>query len=211
MNSKLVVALDVFDTDFAIDFSRKVGDEVFAIKINWPLVMVKGASIISDISRYAKVICDLKVADIPNTNSLIAKKVAESGAWGIISHSFVGSDSLEAVVSASGDTKVFSVVSMSHPGSEQFINTKTEELIELSRKAGAYGLIAPANNYGILSNIRKLAPDLKILAPGVGAQGGRASEAVKNGADLFIVGRAIYNSDDPVEAARTINREVSGV
>lgn len=211
MNSKLVVAMDVFDTDFAVDFSRKIGQEVFAIKINWPLVMVKGASIISDISRYARVICDLKVADIPNTNSLIAKKVAENGAWGIISHSFVGSDSLEAVVNSSGDTKVFSVVSMSHPGSEQFINTHTEEMIELSRKAGAYGLIAPANNYEILSKIRKLAKDMKILAPGVGVQGGSASEAVRNGADLFIVGRAIYNSDDPVEAARAINREVSGV
>lgn len=211
MNSKLVVAVDVFDTDFAVDFSRKIGNEVFAIKINWPLVMVKGASIISEISRNARVICDLKVADIPNTNSLIARKVSENGAWGIISHSFVGSDSLEAVVSSSGDTKVFSVVSMSHPGSEQFINARTEELIELSRKVGAYGLIAPGNNYESLSRVRRLAPDMKIMTPGVGAQGGSAVQAIKNGADFIIVGRAIYNSEDPVEAARKINREITGV
>lgn len=210
MKSKLVVALDVFDAEFAIDLSRKLGEEVFAVKINWPLIMVKGVSIVSDIARYARVICDLKIADIPYTNSLITGKASENGAWGVISHSFVGSDSLKSVVKAAGETKVFSVVSMSHPGSEDFINARTPELIELSREAGVYGLIGPGNNYGRISEMRKMAPDLKIMTPGIGAQGGSAGEAVKAGADLVIAGRSVYNSEDPVEAARKINREISG-
>lgn len=211
MDSRIVLAIDVFDTGYAIDLAKKTGDELFAIKINWPLIMAGGASIISELARFSRVICDLKVADIPNTNSLIAGKVSEKGAWGIISHSFVGSDSLKAVVSSSGDTKVFSVVAMSHPGSGEFIYPNTEKLIGVSRDAGVYGLIAPGNDYEMLSKVRKLAPDLKIMSPGVGAQGGSATGAVKAGADLVIVGRAIYNSSDPMGVVKKLNAEVSGV
>jgi orotidine-5'-phosphate decarboxylase len=42
----------------------------------------------------------------------------------------------------------------------------------------------------------------KILSPGVGAQGGDAA-AVAEIVDGIIVGRAIYESDDPAAAARS--------
>lgn len=209
MDSKLVLAMDVFDTDFALDLSRKLSGELFAVKINWPLIMARGASIISELSKYSKVICDLKLADIPNTNSLIAEKAAEMGAWGIISHSIIGRDSLQAVASVSEELKVFSVVAMSHEGASQYIYPRTDELIQMSKEVGVYGFIAPGNDYKMLSRIKKQAGNLKVMTPGVGAQGGSATEAVKNGADLVIVGRAIYNSEDPVKAARAFNEEIS--
>ena len=211
MSSKLVVALDIFDAEQAIDISRKIGKEVFAVKINWPLIMVHGSSVISEIAAHAKVICDLKVADIPNTNSLIAGRAAEEGAWGIISHSFVGSDSLKAVVEASGDVKVFSVVAMSHPGASELIYPNHDRLIQVSREVGVYGLIAPANDYEMLRQIRKKVPELKILAPGVGAQGGSAREAIRNGADYVIAGRIVYRSENPIEEVRKLNSEILAV
>lgn len=203
--------MDVFDADYALDLSRKLSDELFAVKINWPLMMVKGASIISELSKYSKVICDLKVADIPNTNALIAGKAAEMGAWGIVSHSIIGKDSLQAVASISEDLRVFSVVAMSNKGASQYIYPHTDELIEMSRELGVYGLIAPGNDYEMLSRIKRQAGKMKVMAPGVGAQGGSAGEAVRNGADLVVVGRAIYNADDPLAAARAFNDEISKV
>ncbi len=211
MNSKLVLALDVFDAEFAIDLSKKLSNDVFAIKINWPLIMAKGASIISDISKHCRVICDLKIADIPHTNTMIAGKAAEMGAWAVISHSIIGKDSLEAVTSVSKELKVFSVVAMSHGGSAEFIYPNTDRLIQMSKDVGVYGLIAPGNDYKMLSRIKGQADGLKIMTPGVGAQGGSAKEALKHGADLVIVGRAIYNSEDPVRAARNFNEELSSV
>lgn len=209
LDSKLVLAMDVFDTDFALDLAKKVGSELFAIKINWPITMVKGASIIKELSEFSRVICDYKIADIPNTNTLIATRAVEMGAWGIISHSITGRDSLEAVAGVSQDLKVFSVVAMSHPGASEFIYPNTDRLVQMSREAGVYGLIAPGNDYGMLSHIKEKAGPLKIMTPGVGAQGGSASEAVRHGSDLVIVGRAIYNSDDPVSAVRKFNQEIS--
>jgi len=47
-----------------------------------------------------------------------------------------------------------------------------------------------------------------LLSPGVGAQGGNASEAISAGADAVIVGRAIYESSDPVAAARRIEEGI---
>lgn len=209
MNSKLVVAVDVFDCDFALDLAREIGREVFAIKVNWPLIMVRGSSIVSELCRYTRVICDLKIADIPNTNSLIAGRVSEEGAWGVISQSFPGEDSLRAVVEASGSTRVFSVVAMSHPGAKQFIYPNTEELIDMSLRAGVYGLIAPGNDYSMLSRIRSKTRDLTIMTPGIGAQGGSPEEALKNGADLLIVGRAIYNAESPIGEVKKLNSSIS--
>jgi orotidine 5'-phosphate decarboxylase subfamily 1 len=133
-NSRLIVALDIGSPDKAMELAREVYREIFAIKINWPLLMVAGVGIISELSSYGKVICDLKIADIPNTNSLITSNVRENGGWGIITHTFTGSDSLGAVIDAAGDMKVFAVVSMSHPGSDQFINPVSMDLLRMAVK-----------------------------------------------------------------------------
>lgn len=209
MNSKLVVAVDIFDSDFALDLAREIGKEVFAIKVNWPLIMVKGSSIISELSEHTRVICDLKIADIPNTNRLIAGRVSEEGAWGVISHSFTGEDSLRAVVEAAGETRVFSVVAMSHSGSAEYIYPRTDELIDMSIKAGAYGLIAPGNDHPMLKRIRARTRELAIMTPGIGAQGGTIEGALRHGSDLLIVGRAIYNAEKPIEEVRKLNEAIS--
>ncbi len=208
MDSKLVVALDLTDVNKLLEIAGNIAGEVYAIKINWPTIMIQGAGIIRDLSKLGKVICDLKIADIPNTNSMIVENVVKMGAWGVISHSFTGEDSLRAVVKSAGNAMVFSVVSMSHPGSSDFINRHTDELIEVSRRAGVYGLIGPGNNTSELSRIRRLAGSLVLMTPGVGAQGGKASDAIRSGSDLVIVGRAVYNSPDPAEAVHRINMEI---
>jgi orotidine-5'-phosphate decarboxylase len=56
--------------------------------------------------------------------------------------------------------------------------------------------------------LRSIVGSRLILAPGVGAQGGKASEAIAAGADAVIVGRAIYEAKDPAKAAREITNEI---
>jgi orotidine-5'-phosphate decarboxylase len=48
---------------------------------------------------------------------------------------------------------------------------------------------------------------IPIYSPGIVAQGGSPREAIRAGADYLIAGRAIYNSSDPEEAARSIRDE----
>jgi len=47
-----------------------------------------------------------------------------------------------------------------------------------------------------------------IMSPGVGAQGGEPGDAILAGANFEVVGRRIYESPNPGEAARLISDRI---
>jgi len=201
MDSRLVLALDETDAEKALGVARSVSDIVDAIKINWPLVVSAGPEMITRLSEYSEVICDFKVADIPNTVRLIVEGSVARGASAVIVHAFTGDDSLRAAVEAAGDAEIYAVTEMSHPGAKLFTAQHAEEMARLGVECGASGFIAPATRPDRIRAIRAIVGDRKILSPGVGAQGGSAADAIRAGATYAIVGRAIYGSDDPRKAA----------
>ncbi len=205
MENKIIFALDIYDHDEAISLAKTLGDKVFAIKVNWPIILENGIKIVRELSKYSKIICDFKLADIDNTDKLITEKVNENNAWGIIAHAFTGYKSLKAVVDSAKDTKVFSVVSMSQ---ESYIDALTEKLIEMSKKAGVYGLVAPANRPLYLKKVKELSGDLKIISPGAGAQGGDILNALMLGSDYVIIGRSIYASSNPEKTLNDFNDNI---
>jgi orotidine-5'-phosphate decarboxylase len=201
--SRLIIALDVTDREEALSIAKNLGSAVDAIKVNYPLVLATGLGIIGEIKQYANVIADFKVADIPNTNTLICQETFKAGADAIICQGFVGQDSVKACVDVAtkSNRDVYVVTEMSHPGAMDFLQSHALELVDLAIRAGASGIIAPATRPEKLAEIRSRAGNLKILSPGVGAQGGDARKAIDAGADFVIVGRSIYNAKDPYKAA----------
>jgi orotidine-5'-phosphate decarboxylase len=201
--SRLIIALDVTDREQALQIAKELGSIVDAIKVNYPLVLACGLGIIGDIKKYANVIADFKVADIPNTNSLICSETFKAGADAVICQGFVGHDSVKACVDVAKEfgREVYVVTEMSHPGALDFLQPRAFDLVDLAFRAGASGIIAPATRPERLVDIRCRAGNMKILSPGVGAQGGDARKAIEAGADFVIVGRSIYNAEDPCRAA----------
>ncbi|ASJ02332.1 orotidine 5'-phosphate decarboxylase [Thermococcus profundus] len=209
-NSRLILALDVYELKKALEIAESTAEYLWAVKVNWPLIIGSGLEIITELKERTglPVIADLKLADIPNTNRLIASKVFEAGADYIIAHGFVGRDSVKAVMELG---KTIIVVEMSHPGAEEFIQPVTDRLIELANELGPFGVIAPATRPERVRYTRsKLMPGIKVITPGVGVQGGSAREALNAGADYIIVGRAIYESENPGKAAKRIYEEIGG-
>ncbi len=207
---RLILALDVTSRAEAmrvVDASKGYLD---AIKINWPLIMASGPERITELSKVKDVICDMKIADIPNTNRLICEQAIGRGASAVICQGFVGEDSVKACVEATKG-QVFVVTEMSHPGGKQFTAPVADRLAALAKTAGARGIVAPATRPERIADLRKIIGKMEIISPGVGAQGGKASDAIKAGADYIIVGRAIYEARDPGEAAKALADEVSSV
>ncbi len=207
-DSHLILALDVPEASRAREIAESAAPFVDAVKVHWPVILNQGVKGIGDLSEIAPVIVDAKLSDIPNTNRKACEILFSAGAVGVICQGFAGEDSVRACLDAGGDA--FVLVEMSHPGSLQFISPCAEEIARMAAKAGATGIVAPGNRPEKIQRYRKIVgPDLQILCPGIGAQGGAPGGAVASGADFEIVGRSIYNAADPGKAAGEIADAIS--
>ncbi|MFA4877309.1 MAG: orotidine-5'-phosphate decarboxylase [Methanoregula sp.] len=200
----LILALDATEKKRALAIAKACAPHVDAIKLGYPLILSSGLAIARDLEELdLPLIADFKVADIPNTNRLIAEQVFDAGFSSIICQGFTGRDSVQACVDVSADYggACFVVAEMSHPGGAEFFHGGTaEKIARLAVECGADGIIAPATRPERIRELRKIVGSRKILSPGVGAQGGDAAAIVKV-VDGIIVGRAIYEAEDPAAAA----------
>jgi len=208
--TRVILALDVTSSEEAMRVVGAAADYIDAVKTNWPLTLAAGPEIITQLSKVKPVVCDMKIADIPSINRLIVEQAMARGASAVICHGFPGEDSVKACVEASKGS-VYVVTEMSHPGGKQFTAPIADRLAEIARVAGARGIVAPATRPERIAALRAIIGDLEVISPGVGAQGGKASDALRAGADYVIVGRTIYQANDPREAARQVAEEARTV
>ena len=208
LDHRVILALDVTDVRRARSIAKAVRGSVDAIKVNWPLVLAGGLEIVREFADLGYVLCDFKIADIPNSSRLIVDQAVRGGASGIICHGFAGEDSVRSCVEAAGPADVFVVTELSHPGGQEYTAKLAEDFARLAVRVGAAGIIAPATRPERVKFLRGIVGRRLILAPGVGAQGGKAADAIAAGADAVIVGRAIYEAKEPAQAARAIGAEV---
>jgi orotidine-5'-phosphate decarboxylase len=205
----LILALDVTGKKQALAIAHACASHIDAIKLGYPLILSCGLAIAGELEALdLPLIADFKVADIPNTNRLIAEQVFDAGFSSIICHGFTGKDAVQACVDVSADYggACFVVAEISHPGATAFFHGGAAEMIaSLAMECGADGIIAPATRPERVKVLRKIVGNRKILSPGVGAQGGDAATVAKL-VDGIIVGRAIYEAEDPASAAETFAR-----
>ena len=204
----LILALDVVDREKAIETAKITSGYISAIKVNYPLVLSAGIEIIEKLSEIKPVIADFKVADIPYTSSLITEIAFSHGATGIIVHGFAGSDTVSEVknVAESFDGEVYVVTELSSRGGTEFMGRHSDEIVEMAKKLEVDGLIAPATRADRVREMKEKAGDLKILCPGIITQGGGIEDILKAGADGIIVGRAVYNAENPEKEAERIRK-----
>lgn len=211
--AELILALDVTEKKQALAIAHACASSIDAIKLGYPLILSCGLAVAGEFeSLDLPLIADFKVADIPNTNRLIAGQVFDAGFSSIICHGFTGKDAVQVCVDVAGDYggACFVVAEMSHPGAPMFFHGGTaEKIASLAMECGADGIIAPATRPERVKVLRKIVGRRKILSPGIGAQGGDAA-AVTKLVDGIIVGRAIYEAEDPGAAAETFAKARTG-
>ena len=208
IKNSLILALDVMSESEAIEICDSIKDHIDTIKIGYPLALAEGLEIINKLKEKFgfKVICDFKVADIDATNSKICDETFKAGADAIICHGFVGSDSVQACLDMANkhEKEIFLLTEMSHPGAKMFLQEAAEKIAEMGVEMGITNYVAPATRLDRLSIIRDIVGDNAfIISPGVGKQGGDGKKTLEY-SNAIIVGRSIYEADNPKIACENL-------
>jgi len=148
------------------------------------------------------VIGDAKRGDIGNTAKAYARALFEGYGFDAVTVSpYLGGDSIEPFLEYE-DKGIFVLCRTSNPGSSdlQELNVGQQPLYEVvARKAlewnknGNIGLVVGATYPDDIKRVRNICPDMPILIPGVGKQGGDLAAAARNGVDANKE-KAIINS-----------------
>lgn len=149
------------------------------------------------------VIIDAKVGDIGNVAAQYARTFYELlGCDALTVTPYMGADCV-APFTAYQDRTTFLVCLTSNPGADDFEKQLMghhplyERVLAKAHEwnaANNIGLVAGATQPEHLARLRSLAPDMPLLIPGVGAQGGSVERAVKNGCDARGAGILINSS-----------------
>jgi len=148
------------------------------------------------------VIGDAKRGDIGNTAKAYARALFEGYGFDAVTvNPYLGGDSLEPFIEYE-DKGVFVLCRTSNPGSADLQDLKVgkQHLFEVvAKKAlewneyGNIGLVVGATYPDDIRRVRRICPDMPILIPGVGKQGGDLEAAVRSGVDANRE-KAIINS-----------------
>lgn len=139
------------------------------------------------------VILDGKRADIGNTSNKYAKSIFEElNADAVTVNPYMGGDSIAPFLE--DQTKgAFVLCLTSNPGAKDFqhlsVNGQTifEKVADKANewnKNNNIGLVVGATQSQYMEQIRKIAPELPFLVPGIGAQGGELEKTISAGKGL---------------------------
>ena len=215
IRGRLALALDVDDVvaarRLAFDLEPffgtvKVGLELFCATDNDTVSVFASAGF--------DVFCDLKLHDIPTTVEKAARVVGSLGARWLTVHTLGGGDMLRAAVA--GAAAGAESVDLPPPGIlgvTVLTSDATADRSELERRtalaaeSGCAGIVCAATDLGVTA---RWADSLVRVVPGTRLPGGDAHdqarvttprEAIEDGADLLVVGRAVTGADEPILAA----------
>lgn len=173
-------------------FYERLGREM------WDVVMGTLEAIPNDVV----VIGDAKRGDIGNTSSMYARALFDEFGFDACTVApYMGSDSVEPFLEYD-DRGVFILALTSNAGSRdfQYLEVEGEPLykhvirtVDRWNTRGNCGIVVGATHPSELADIRSMVPDMPILIPGLGAQGGDVERSVRAGVSAAGF-RAVFNS-----------------
>lgn len=219
---RIIVAVDVPDLDAARTLVERVRPHVGALKIGKELFTGCGPEALRALGGSGlPVFLDLKYHDIPNTVAGAVRAAGRLGARWVSLHTSGGAAMLEAAVRARDMLPerrplLLGVTVLTSLGAAV---ADPEEIVEralLAQRCGLDGAIASPHE------VRRLraacGPGFLLVTPGVRPAGTEVgdqqrvatpADAIRDGADLLVVGRPIASAADPASAAAAIASEIA--
>jgi orotidine-5'-phosphate decarboxylase len=210
--SGIIFAIDLESETSALRVAKEVYEYVDSIKIGYPLVLNAGLRIVKKIKKESNVpiIADFKVMDISSTATKIVKAAVNAGCDGVVICGVCGPTVISRCIEAARGKKVFVFTEFTH--SDGLLSPKISNYTaKVAKELCVDGIFAPGTKPERIRELRNIVGDLIIACCGIGAQGPMPGSAIKAGADFEIIGRAIYDANNPKLAAMEIKRRIDSI
>ena len=227
--SEIAIAFDVATLEQALELDDRLGTGPEIAKVGLELYTAAGPEAVRALdARGRRVFLDLKLHDIPNTVRGAAAAAARLGVEFLTVHAMGGAAMIAAAVEgvrhAGGRTRVVAVTLLTSldadhlpPGFENPLDTGLviPRLLEMAEGAGAHGIVCSAADLAGIRLARRGRPFFAIT-PGIRPAGtergdqvrvATVAEAVRQGAGMIVLGRAVTSALDPRAALAAARRE----
>ncbi len=236
MNEKIIVALDLRGYDAILNLIDKLEEAVW-FKVGAVNFTAYGIKLVEELKkRKKKIFLDLKYHDIPNTVKEAVYAASELGVDMLTIHSIGG---IEMMIAAQEAVKEFEIkhnkkgaqilavtvlTSMNNENlkRDMFVNMSVEEtVLKLANnafKAGISGLVASAKETKLIRE--NFGEYFTIVTPGIRPSWASKNDqkrivtpkdAIEFGSNYIVIGRPIYNANNPQEAFDKIRKELNDV
>ncbi|MDA8169627.1 MAG: orotidine-5'-phosphate decarboxylase [Nitrospiraceae bacterium] len=234
VKDRIILALDVNEKDYALEIVDRFGDSVDIFKVGLELFVSAGPSVVEEIQKRGKrVFLDLKFHDIPNTMSMAGQAAARLGVFMFNVHASAGYEAMRRV---SGDVTslclkenlprpwILGVTVLTSIGAEELKNefgiqhslkTHVRHLSGLALKAGLDGVVASGQEIAMIKG--HCGDKFLIAAPGIRPSWTppddqkrtmTPKQAIHEGADFIVLGRAVLRQPDPIKALELISLDI---
>ena len=218
-NKKIIVALDHINLKESLDYVKKASDLIWGVKIRG-LILEHSIKIIREFKHYTNVMVDFKLYDIP---SAIDEAIQQ--------HIYYGADLTTVHCSSffkpniSYQDNVLGVTILTSIDKENFklfnsykIKNVVKKMISFASNNNYGGIVCSTKELSIAQNYKEY---LKMICPGIRPADYNILDdqsrisipdiAIKNGADLIVIGRPITNAKDMVNATKVICESISKI
>ncbi len=206
----LQVALDLVDMQkVASVLAGLPQNDHLIIEAGTPLIKKFGLNIISEIRKLrpnAFIIADMKILDTGNLESRMA---ADASADAVVISGLAPIPTLEKAIAETKKTGIYSVVDMLNVDDPVKVIKSLAikpDVVELHRAIDSEG---SAHAWGNIAALRKAAGGKLLVATAGGIRVNVVKDALKSGADILVVGRAITASKDVHSAAESFLEELN--
>lgn len=232
---RIILALDFPEHEIALKWVEKLRNKIKTYKVGSVLFLNSGSEGLKEIANFgAKIFLDLKFHDIPSTVEKAVRQSVRFGANMFTIHTLGGYEMMKKVSDAVKEEAeklsypkpiVLGVTvltshdknSLEQIGIRESVQDTVMSLADLAEKANIDGLVCSGVEVEALRG--EFGDRFTLVVPGI--RPGKAkhdqkrvttpAEAVANGADYLVIGRAITEASNPEEVVDQIVESITGI
>ena len=227
MNDKLIVAMDVPNALAGLELAKTLGDSIGFYKIGLGMLTGGGLALANElkVEHGKRIFLDMKLFDIGATVEHAVRGIARYDIDFLTVHGDPHVVRAAKEGASKSNMKILAVTILTSLDRDDLdanlmkagdIRHLVIERAERAFEAGADGVIASPQEAGFIRALSSAKKKL-IVTPGVRPTGtalgdqkriATPAEAIANGADHIVVGRPIWQSNDPRQAAQSILQDI---